>query len=52
MFTKKNMVGVKYFLLTLLSLPFLSFGQLFDDFGDGNFSNNPQWDGTAFKIYC
>lgn len=50
MFTKKNMVGVKYFLLTLLSLPFLSFGQLFDDFGDGNFSNNPQWDGTASKF--
>lgn len=47
---EKNMVGFKYFLFALLSMPFMAFGQLFDNFDDGNFSNNPAWDGTPTKF--
>ncbi len=41
----------KYFLL-LASLPTLLFPQVYDDFTDGNLSDNPAWTGTteAFKV--
>jgi hypothetical protein len=44
------MIGFKYLLLLLISLPVFAFGQLYDDFGDGNFSNNPPWEGTTNKF--
>lgn len=42
-------MDVKMFRLVaylLLIVPFSSLGQVFDDFSDGDFTNNPSWNGT------
>ncbi|MBK8556752.1 MAG: lamin tail domain-containing protein [Lewinellaceae bacterium] len=42
----QNTYSMKYLFLLLL-LPFSAFGQIADDFSDGNFSANPGWDGST-----
>lgn len=43
---------MKKFIIILLLLPFSLHAQLFDDFADGNFTQNPEWlgDTASFKI--
>lgn len=39
----------KHFLLLLL-IPFISHAQIIDDFSDGDFTQNPPWEGTSDKF--
>lgn len=41
---------MRYFLVLFFCLPLLVAAQVFDDFEDGDFTNNPQWAGTIDKF--
>jgi hypothetical protein len=41
---------MRYFFVLFLCLPLLVAAQVFDDFEDGDFNNNPQWTGTTDKF--
>ena len=46
----KHDMAMKKTLIFLLLLPFSLFAQVFDDFSDGDFMQNPTWSGTADKF--
>ncbi len=41
---------MKNLFLLLLVLPFISYAQIMDDFSDGDFTQNPAWEGTTDKF--
>ncbi len=36
--------------LLLICIPLISFSQVYDDFNDGDFTSNPEWNGTTSKF--
>ena len=38
------------FIIVFLSLSYSSYSQLFEDFSDGDFTNNPSWEGDTSEF--
>ena len=38
------------FIIVFLTLSYSSYGQLFEDFSDGDFTNNPSWEGDTSEF--